>query len=196
MKNSNCSPRTSPKGRKLPMLPRFTENTFNVYSPSAGKGVLDLQTAARAERQTRDVIVLRRVLGNPIGYLRGCCCRTHRDAAHPRGGREVGFEESRRERQRSGLVVEAAARIVGRQELGRVDLQAEQIAHRVRILRAVEAMQLRLVQVGLGVTVDLGFQRAGKCLDGRRNRAAVCPPVASCRRAACCSIRSASFASS
>ncbi len=39
--------RTSPKGRKLPMLPRFTENTFEGVLAVGRKRVIDREAAAR-----------------------------------------------------------------------------------------------------------------------------------------------------
>jgi hypothetical protein len=53
---------------------------------------------------------------------------------------QVGLEVRRRQRQHVADVVEAGARVVGRQQRPAVDRQPEQIAHGVDVLGAVQAM--------------------------------------------------------
>ena len=73
--------------------------------------------------------------------------------------RQILLEQRRRHAQHVRDVVEAVALVVGRQELGRVDLERQQIAHGVAVLGAVQAVDRRLA--GLG----------------RRQRALVQPPL-------------------
>jgi hypothetical protein len=50
------------------------------------------------------------------------------------------------------------ARVVGRQEAGRVDIQREQIADCVRVFGAVQPVQTRSREVWLGIPIDLALQ--------------------------------------
>ena len=59
----------------------------------------------------------------------------------PRRRRRVRLEQRRGNGQRARDVVEAARRVVGRQQRRDVDLEAEEIANRVRVLRPIEAME-------------------------------------------------------
>ena len=65
-------------------------------------------------------------------------------AAHVAGSSAGGHAERARD------VVEAGARIVAGQERGRVDGQVEQVAHGVRVLGAVQAMQRRRAGIRRG----------------------------------------------
>ena len=102
--------------------------------------VLDEQAAARAERQSFDVLALceigrsaeRRDDRRRFGVA-------DREARDLRRRRQVLLEQRRRHAQHVRDVVEAVAFVVGRQELGRVDLEAEQVADRVAVLGAVQA---------------------------------------------------------
>ena len=80
------------------------------------------QSAARAERQPLDVVVLRGVLGHLIHRLARRRYVAHRQAADLSRRRHVGLEQRRRQPQRARQIVEAVARIVGRQGLGGVHL--------------------------------------------------------------------------
>ena len=66
-----------------------------------------------------------------------------RQRADPLGRRQVALEQHRRDAQHVGVVVEPAARIVGRQHRRDVDVEREQIAHGVRVLGAIQAMGQR-----------------------------------------------------
>ena len=75
-----------------------------------------------------------------------------------RGG-EVLVEERRRDLQRAGDVVEAVVRIVTRQQGRRVDLEAQQVAHRVGVF-AVQAVQAHMARCDLAACrrIDTGLQ--------------------------------------
>ncbi len=81
--------------------------------------MLHHQSAARAERQTFDVIILRRVGRHAIGRQRRLVHISHSDPADFGRRRGVAFQQRRRQRQCAGDVVESARRIVGRQILRR-----------------------------------------------------------------------------
>jgi hypothetical protein len=70
---------------------------------------------------------------------------------------EIRLHQRRRHRERAGDVVEAARGIVGRQELARIDLEREQVANRVGVLRAVQSMQTRRRQVRGGGPIELAL---------------------------------------
>ena len=123
------------------MLPRFTEIHLEVVRRVGRELVLDDQAAARAERQAFDVVVLRRVGRDAIRRLRRRGHVAEREAADLAGGGQIRLEQRGREAECARLVVEAAARVVGRQELRGVDVEREQIANRVPVLGAVQAMQ-------------------------------------------------------
>ena len=126
--------------------------------------VLDQRAAARAERQAGQAPLLRAVVGHaePIDVheLRR---RADREPADLVGRREVALEQRRRQLQHAGDVVEAVARLVGRQQLGDLDVEVEQVADRVAVLGAVQAVE-RLgaarVRVGGGRGVELALEPA------------------------------------
>ncbi len=142
------------------------------------KVILDQRPAARAERQAGQAPLLRAVVGHaePVDAdeLRR---RADRQAADLVGRREIALEQRRRQLQHAGDVVEAVARLVGRQQLGDLDVEVEQIANRVAILGAVQTME-RLgaarVRIGGGVGVELVFEPADERKPGvgRRPRLA------------------------
>ncbi len=156
--------------------------------------VFDEHPAARAERQAFDVIVLRRVRRHVEHRLRRRRRLADREPADLSGRRQVRFHERRRHRQRAGDVVEAAGRIIGRQELRRVHVQRQQVANGVRVLGAVQPVKARGRQMKSGAAVERVFQPANQRLerrgirDGGRPSAASGPPGASerlfhqCRR--------------
>ena len=107
--------------------------------------VAEQQAAARAERQSLDVILLR-VVGRHAVRLSRTTSRVGADgqAADLARRREVLLEQRRRDAQHARDVVEAVALVVGRQQLGDVDVEIEQVADRVAVFGAVQAMD-RLV---------------------------------------------------
>ncbi len=108
------------------------------------KGVADLHAADGAERKTVDVLILREILARTIGLAaRRNAGLADGQRAHAARGRQVSLEQGRRDAEDVGDVVEAVARIVGRQERGGVDLERQQVSDRVGVLRAVQTMQQR-----------------------------------------------------
>ncbi len=79
--------------------------------------ILDQDAAAGSERQPLDVIVLRGVRGHVEHGLRRSRHIANRQTADLSRSRQVRLHQRRRHRQRPRDVVEAARRIVGRQEL-------------------------------------------------------------------------------
>ena len=98
--------------------------------------------AACADRQTFDVTGLRKVAGSAPGVR---CGRDRgiadREPADLRGCSYIAFKQCRRDFEGVRDVVESFAGIVGRQERGNVDIESEQIANRVGVFGAVEAVQ-------------------------------------------------------
>ncbi len=97
--------------------------------------------ATRAERHALDVIVLRRVLARAIHDQRRLFRIAHCQAADLLCRGDVRLDERRRQPECASDVVKAGRRVVRRQVLAGIDLQIEQVAHDVRVLGAVEAMQ-------------------------------------------------------
>ena len=88
------------------------------------KVVPEEQAAARAERQSLDVVLLRVVGRNAIGQRRTTSLsNADRQAADLARGRQVLLEQRRRDPQNVGDVVEPVALVVGRQQSSDVDLE-------------------------------------------------------------------------
>ena len=113
--------------------------------------VADLDAAARAERQPFDVRGLREIGWRAIHGRHGRCVGiADRKRSDLGRRREVLLEQRRRRSQDVRNVVEPVGLVVGRQELGGVDLEREQVAHGVAVLRAVQPMQRRLTGLRRG----------------------------------------------
>ena len=127
--------------------------------------------AARAERQAVDALVLRQLLGElmDVDHDR----RTQVADGEPRDllrRRDIALHDDGRDEQQIGDVVEAARRVIGRQqqleiELGRQVVEREQVADRMAVLGAREAPErghgagLRLRRGG---GVELRFEERGR----------------------------------
>ena len=126
----------------------------------------DQGAAARAERQPLEVPLLRKVRRHVIDLHRGRRRRAPDRRATDLARRgQVAVDERRRHPERGRDVVEPVARIVGRQQLRRVHLHGEQIANRVGVLGAVQAMEHgRRAGVGVerGGAVQPGLEPARK----------------------------------
>ena len=85
----------------------------------------------------------------------GGSARAQRQATGFACRRHVALEQEWRDTERVGDVVEAIGRVVGRKAAD-VDLELEQIAHRVAVFGAVQTMQERPARIGLlgGSTVE------------------------------------------
>ena len=106
------------------------------------EGMRHDHAAARAERQPFDVLVLRHDRADGVGRrARLGAGIANGQLGDAQGGGEIALEQQRRRRQRGRDVVEAEVAAVARQQIGDVDRDAEQIAHGVGVLDAVQAMQ-------------------------------------------------------
>ena len=130
--------------------------------------MLDDQAVAGAERQAVDlsavVLDLRSVLG-ACRRGRRIAYRFDRDVA--RGGDEL-IEIRRRDAQHLRDVVEAFARDIGGQQSARVDLQADQIADRARVLGPVQSMQrdfAGILAVDLRSRIETRLERRDELAD-------------------------------
>ncbi len=112
--------------------------------------VIDDDAAARAERRALELMQLRHRPRNLVSGL------AHRRAAIADGERadlarrtQIPFEHRRREALRVGDVVEAVAHGVGGEEHRHVDVDTQQIAHRARVLGAVEPLERTPAGIGI-----------------------------------------------
>ena len=113
------------------------------------KHMMDQSAASCSKRQAIDVPALGeftadRILGRPRPHVR----IAHSLRADALRGGQIPVEQEWRRVQRSRDVVEAEVRAVARQQLGHVDVERQQVANRVSVLRAVEAMHRRPPRVG------------------------------------------------
>ena len=103
--------------------------------------------------------------------------------------RQVAFEVSRRNRQRVGQVVEAAiGGLVAGEQRAHVEVEAEEVAHRVAVLRAVQAGDRRHAARpwhGRPGVVDLALEPAARPVDRRPHQVAASPAAASTPPSAC-----------
>ena len=150
-----------------PGLRRPLQEGTNLVLRVEGKVVPRRQAAAGPERQAVERVVLRMVGRRPVG-VRRC---PHGRAADGRAAddarrRQVLLEEQRRHPQHVRDVVEAVARIIRRQEARHVDLERQQIADDVRVLRAVQAVQgaaARIRRAGGGL-IECRRELRGQCV--------------------------------
>ena len=84
----------------------------------------------------------------------------HRGAADLGRRRDVARHQRRRDRQDVGVVVEAEARHVARQQLGAVHLEAEQVVDGVHVFGAIQAARGDAARIGLrgGVAVERALE--------------------------------------
>ena len=122
----------------------------------------NLEPAHRPERQPFDVPRLRRVLAHAIDLAHRRRLRVaDRERADAAGCREIALEQHGRQAQHIGDVVEAGARIIGRQQRSRVDLEGQQVADGVGVLGAVQTMDQRTARLG---------RRESRAVELRRER--------------------------
>ena len=119
------------------------------------KLVFEEQAAAGTERESFDVVVLRGVQGRVEYLQRGSGFAPDCKTADLSRGRQVGFHQCGRHGQSSGHVVETVARIVRRKEIGRVNLERNQVANRVGVFGAVQTVKARRGQMNLRTAIDL-----------------------------------------
>ena len=132
--------------------------------------VRDGGAAARAERLARQRLVLAEIALDRVGDLgrRGVALADGQAADFGRR-RDVALEQRRRHAQHVGDVVEAVARVVGRQQGRGVHVERQQIADRVLVFGAVHAVQRRASWIRLGRrgAVDRVLDRAGEGVERR-----------------------------
>ncbi len=105
--------------------------------------VLDDRSAAGADRQPLEMLLLREIRRDPDRLAAGRSAgASHGDAADFFSRRDVAVEQRRREIA-DRHVVEAVARFVGGQERRHIDFQRQQIANRVLILGPRESPEGR-----------------------------------------------------
>ena len=132
-----------------------------------GEVVPNRDAAARAERQQVVLpIVLQQGGMHPVGrHGRTDGGNADGEAADPPRCRQVPRHQVRRDREHVAVVVEAVlVGVVGRQQLGDVDVDREQVADRGVILGPVQAMKglaAARIRTGQGDGVDLRLQPRG-----------------------------------
>ena len=140
-----------------------------------GEVVVDHHSAAGAERQPLHAAVLAQVGGDAEGLgRRRRHRRRHRESADLARRRQVALHQRRRDAEDAGDVVEAVARVVGRQQLADVDVERQQIAHRVAVLRpaqAVERLRAPGIGIGRGGVVELALEPGAELRVGSGLRA-------------------------
>ena len=142
-------------------------------------------TAARAQRHAFNTNGLRRIACAISGYRGGDGNIAYRETTDLAGCRDIGLYQRRRHHQTFCDVVEALYRIIGRQQLLRIDGQIKQITDRVLVFTRVQTMQRRCT----GIRIPLGsrcqillnrLQKSGKLrmlrlrLARRRHHAYTC----------------------
>ena len=94
-KNFKFFARNGTEARRRHIVAKDRSNR-NVVLAVGWEDVLHQHPAARAERQSFDVIVLRRVLGRPVDRQRRRCGFANREAADLLRRRNVSFDQGRR----------------------------------------------------------------------------------------------------
>ena len=125
------------------------------------------QPPVRGERQPLPhPRVLPRAGRDPVGLdYRAVLEGAHGEPADLAGGRDVAFHQGRRHRQHLGVVVEAEAGHVAREQRLSVDLQVQEILDGVDVLRAIHAARRDPSRVGCGgrhpveLRLERGYER-------------------------------------
>ena len=91
----------------------------------------------------------------------------HGQAADLGGGRDVAVHERRRYTQHVGHVVEALGGIVGGKQRADVHIQSQQVANRVAVLVAIQAMERGRAGIGMRGrgAVELRFEARGEGIE-------------------------------
>ena len=130
---------------ELPLQP-----DANVVLPVQREIVAYRDAAAGPERQVlAHPQVLEPHRGNDVGLGRRLDRRiSDRQAADPARREDVAVEQRRGHRQNVRHVVEAEIGVVGGQQRARIDVQREQIAHRVLVLAPVQTVDRGATRIG------------------------------------------------
>ncbi len=132
--------------------------------------VLHREAATRAERRALDLLTLRGGARNEERHLaRGGRLVAHRQAADLGGSGEIRLHHRRRQQLGVGDVVEVRHLGVERQVVAGVHVEAHQVAHRLRVLGAVEALERAAARRGhlRGAGIGGGFERGGQAIERR-----------------------------
>ena len=149
----------------------------NVVVAVEGKQVRDHRPTARAERQVIGAIVLLAIGRDTVGVagrLRAADCPDRKAADRLRRG-EIAFHEGRRHPQHAGDVVEAVAGVVGRQEIGDVHVERQQVADGVLVLGAVQPMEClgaTRIRMGRRCAIERALEKRDKRVLSRSRRGA------------------------
>ena len=124
------------------------EDVFAIDGKVVGEG----GAAPRAERKVlAQAILLHQVDGDVVGLDDRLLRQSHGEPAHLPRRRQVALHQRRRDRQHARHVVECVSRRVGRQQLGYVDVERQQVADGVLVLPAAEAVERGAAsRVGIG----------------------------------------------
>ena len=148
---------------------RTLERIFGVER----KSVLKENAAACTERQSFRLGRLREVARHAPGF-RGRRGRgiAHGEAADLGRRGDVAFQQRGRNTQGGGDVVEAFARIIRGQQRGYIDVDAKQIANRIAVFGAIQAVQTDIagIWVQRGAFIERRFEVAGEFVDRRTLR--------------------------
>ena len=97
--------------------------------------------AARSERKSFDVVILRSIFGRPVHRQRRRCGVANCQTADFLAGGNIRLDQRRRHAERTGNVIEAMRRIIGRQILVRIDTQIQHVFDYIRVLCTVQTVQ-------------------------------------------------------
>ena len=178
-------------GTRCPrMLSKLVRNSlvWNDVLAVAREEVRDACSAQRAERHPVEVLILRHVAAHVIGVAQRAGFRVaDRQLADLLRRGQIALLQRRRDVQRIGDVVEAVGGIIGRQQGCDVHVQRQEIADRVRILRAIQpAKQRRARDWDERPMRDrVRFRSTSRTRLWCAHRAVAHRPVASARRVPC-----------
>src|SRR5436190_12095820 len=102
--------------------------------------VLDQYSSARTERKTFNMVGLRQVGADAVGC--GGCGNgwiSYGHAADLGRSGHISLQERRRDFENVGDVVKTITGIIAREKQARVDLQTDQVANDIAVLRAIQA---------------------------------------------------------
>ena len=101
----------------------------------------DQHSAASSGRQTGDVLVLRQIATDFVSCReRGDVGVADREASDLGSGCNVSLDERWGGSQDVGNIVESFARIISRKNRRHIDIHTKQVANRVRVLGAIQAV--------------------------------------------------------
>ena len=129
--------------------------------------------AAGAEGKPLDVRILREVAGQAVHRAIESNRRiADREPADPGGRGYISLDECGRDAKHIGDVVEPGRGVVWWQQRADIDVEREEIAHRVRVFRSIETMERRRAGIGMAHrrSIERGFERDGERLTRRCRR--------------------------